>query len=227
MPTETFFNLPKEKQARILKAAKQEFSRVGLNEASIARIIKEADISRGSFYQYFTDKEDLYYYYFQTLKSSGHRYLIQTIEEKEGDLFLAIEEYFMRLAPEIFDGEDRQFYQNLFMNLDAHGFQRMVPQLEKKVATKIKPKRCPHQQKHFSVLKVVDTKKLKINNEEELEILFKMLMHVIFSTIAEGYRLRKEEPTTTLEPIIQIFMLKLNWLKDGARRKEETDDQTL
>lgn len=224
MPTETFFNLPEEKQDRILKAAKQEFSRVGLNEASIARVIKEADISRGSFYQYFTDKEDLYYYYFQTLKSSGHRYLIQTIEEKAGDLFLGIEEYFLRLAPEIFDGEDRQFYQNLFMNLDAHGFQRTVPQLEKKMEIQTKQKRCAHQTKDFSVLKVVNTKNLKVTNEAELEILFKMLMHVIFSTIAEGYRLRKNEPDTTLDPIIQIFTMKLNWLKNGARRKGKTDD---
>jgi len=53
MPTETFFNLPKEKQRRILDAAKKEFSRTSLKEASIANVIKDAEIPRGSFYQYF------------------------------------------------------------------------------------------------------------------------------------------------------------------------------
>ena len=68
MPTDTFFHLPLDKQKRILSAAKKEFSRVPLKDASIANIIKDAEIPRGSFYQYFENKEDLYYYYFHTLK---------------------------------------------------------------------------------------------------------------------------------------------------------------
>lgn len=36
MPKETFFHLSKEKQQRIMKAAKKEFSRAPLGEASIA-----------------------------------------------------------------------------------------------------------------------------------------------------------------------------------------------
>ena len=141
MPTETFFYLPKEKQKRILDAAAQEFSRVGLNEASIAKVIKEAAISRGSFYQYFTDKEDLYYFYFRTLRSDNHRYLIQAIAEREGDLFAGMEDYFFRLIPEIFTGENQQFYRHLFMNMDAHGFQRVIPYLEKKLIMHIFIKR--------------------------------------------------------------------------------------
>lgn len=62
MPKETFFHLTDEKKSRIMSAAKKEFSRVPLSEASIARIIKDAEIPRGSFYQYFEDKEDLYFY---------------------------------------------------------------------------------------------------------------------------------------------------------------------
>lgn len=67
MPTQTFFHLPEEKQQRLLEAARVEFSRVPLNEASIAQIVKLAGISRGSFYQYFEDKEDLYFYYFEKI----------------------------------------------------------------------------------------------------------------------------------------------------------------
>ena len=62
MVKQTFLNLSKEKQERVLNAAKKEFSRAPLNEASVANIIKDADIPRGSFYQYFNDLEDIFYY---------------------------------------------------------------------------------------------------------------------------------------------------------------------
>ncbi len=58
MPTNTFFHLPEEKQQRLLDAAQIEFSRHSLQEASIANIVKLAEIPRGSFYQYFENKED-------------------------------------------------------------------------------------------------------------------------------------------------------------------------
>lgn len=62
MPTETFNNLSPEKQRRVFDAAVEEFAARRFSEASINQIIKTAGISRGSFYQYFTDKEDLYLY---------------------------------------------------------------------------------------------------------------------------------------------------------------------
>jgi len=63
MPNKTFFNLSDEKRCRIVDAALQEFAAHSFNEASINRIIKNADIPKGSFYQYFKNKEDLYLYF--------------------------------------------------------------------------------------------------------------------------------------------------------------------
>ncbi|MDO9536149.1 MAG: TetR/AcrR family transcriptional regulator [Bacillota bacterium] len=62
MPKNTFFNLTEEKKKRIFNAAILEFSTRRFSEASINQIVKNADISRGSFYQYFNDKEDIYLY---------------------------------------------------------------------------------------------------------------------------------------------------------------------
>ncbi|MCR3921966.1 MAG: TetR/AcrR family transcriptional regulator [Firmicutes bacterium] len=62
MPKETFYNLKDDKKQKIFAAAVQEFSSSRFNEASINQIIKHAEISRGSFYQYFNDKEDIYLY---------------------------------------------------------------------------------------------------------------------------------------------------------------------
>lgn len=63
MPNKTFFNLSDEKRCRIVDAALQEFAAHSFNEASINRIIKNAEIPKGSFYQYFKNKEDLYLYF--------------------------------------------------------------------------------------------------------------------------------------------------------------------
>ena len=59
MPTQRLLKLKEEKKQAILEAAVHEFSRVPYSSASINQIIKEADISRGSFYTYFEDKQDL------------------------------------------------------------------------------------------------------------------------------------------------------------------------
>ncbi len=62
MPKETFFNLPDEKRKLIIQAATAEFSKYNYNTASINQICKKSNIAKGSFYQYFSDKLDLYVY---------------------------------------------------------------------------------------------------------------------------------------------------------------------
>lgn len=87
MPTSTFFRLPEEKRARLIEAAWGEFMRTRFADASINRIIHSARIPRGSFYQYFADKEEL----FQYLLGGTREYFIDTLvdilREVRGDLF--------------------------------------------------------------------------------------------------------------------------------------------
>lgn len=64
MPKDTFHNLSIDKKTKIFQAAVQEFSTRRFSDSSINQIIKTAGIPRGSFYQYFKDKEDIYYYMF-------------------------------------------------------------------------------------------------------------------------------------------------------------------
>lgn len=62
MPKSTFYNLSDEKKDRIFNAALKEFSTRAFSQASLNHIIKNAGIPKGSFYQYFDNKEDLYLY---------------------------------------------------------------------------------------------------------------------------------------------------------------------
>lgn len=67
MPKDTFFNLSEEKKQKIYAAAVKEFSTQRFSEASINQIVKTAEIPRGSFYQYFEGKEDVYLYMFDQM----------------------------------------------------------------------------------------------------------------------------------------------------------------
>lgn len=67
MPKDTFHNLPAAKKQKIFAAAVREFSARRFSEASINQIVKAAGIPRGSFYQYFSGKEDLFLYMFETI----------------------------------------------------------------------------------------------------------------------------------------------------------------
>ena len=58
---QTFYRLPDEKRARLLASAHREFTQHTYEKASINRILDEAKIPKGSFYQYFDDKSDLFY----------------------------------------------------------------------------------------------------------------------------------------------------------------------
>ena len=62
MPKQTFFNLPEEKRNHIIEVSIDEFAKAPYQNISINHLIKSMNIPTGSFYQYFEDKKDLYFY---------------------------------------------------------------------------------------------------------------------------------------------------------------------
>ncbi|MFW6006494.1 MAG: TetR/AcrR family transcriptional regulator [Halanaerobiales bacterium] len=83
MPKETFFNLPEAKKRRVVEAALDEFAQNTYYKASINRIVKKADIAKGSFYQYFADKKDIYRYIINIIGQRKLKYLQQVIENMD------------------------------------------------------------------------------------------------------------------------------------------------
>ncbi|WP_145948161.1 TetR/AcrR family transcriptional regulator [Paenibacillus sp. Y412MC10] len=55
-----FNSLEQKKQERIINEAMKEFARSGYDRASTNKIIKEADIAKGSLFVYFNNKKELY-----------------------------------------------------------------------------------------------------------------------------------------------------------------------
>lgn len=87
MPTSTFYNLPQEKKEKLLDAIKNEFTRVPYSDVSINKIIQAADISRGSFYQYFEDKDDMLSYIMLGYQKAVFDVAKNSLIASKGDLF--------------------------------------------------------------------------------------------------------------------------------------------
>jgi AcrR family transcriptional regulator len=77
MPTATFLNLSQKKQKHVLAIAAAEFAHQPYEVASISRIVRAANISKSSFYQYFADKKELY----QTLIETGTEAKLKLLNE--------------------------------------------------------------------------------------------------------------------------------------------------
>ena len=58
MALEAFYNLKEKKKANILAAIARCLRTTNYDDLSVNEIVAEADISRGSFYNYFVDKND-------------------------------------------------------------------------------------------------------------------------------------------------------------------------
>lgn len=87
MCTDTFLRLPEEKRTRFLDAAWEEFGRVKFGDVSINQIIRKAGIPRGSFYQYFAGKEELFDYLVLDVQARFVETFSALLEKKDGDLF--------------------------------------------------------------------------------------------------------------------------------------------
>ena len=99
----TFYNLPEAKRQRIMTSIVAEFSNTEDEKISINRIIKRAEISRGSFYQYFDDKVDLIEVLIKVFVEQILKDVRQACEESGGDLFYTYSKLFDLIA---LPGED-------------------------------------------------------------------------------------------------------------------------
>lgn len=221
MPTKTFFHLPEEKQQRLLEAAKTEFSRASLQEASIANIVKLAEIPRGSFYQYFEDKEDLYFYYFDNLRRDSKRDLEKEIEAADGDLIEGFDRYFTKMISEILKGPNAAFYKNLFMNMDYRSSDRVTPSFSKLKHFKQHPHPETKKEMGQKMFESIDHQKLKINDARELGLIIQFLMSIVISTITNAYKHMGEDPVYDVAKAITDFQLKIDWLKYGVYKQKE------
>lgn len=166
MIKKTFYNLPKSKQERIINAIKTEFDRSPAEKLSINNIIKEANISRGSFYQYFDEKGDLYDILAEQLVEKTKYTYSNALSVNKGDIFRTADS----LMEKYFVIGDFNFTQNRYL---------LLPKMStnaKNIADRIETKMCNFS---YTIIKNIDTSNLKISSSESLKALIELIMSVI------------------------------------------------
>lgn len=89
MPKDTFLNLSTEKQEKVMRSAISEFLMHGFEKGKIGNIAKNAGVAKGSMYQYFENKRELFLFSVQwsmkLLMKKSKKYI--TLQDKQMDIF--------------------------------------------------------------------------------------------------------------------------------------------
>lgn len=123
MPSDRFLNLSDEKRYRIFLAAVQEFTRVPYDKISINKIIQAADIPRGSFYQYFNDKQDLLEYIMKDFREKMLTTAEETLIANNGDPFDVFPAMMVRVFEIAEQFYNPDFFRNVFSCISATNLQ--------------------------------------------------------------------------------------------------------
>lgn len=205
MPKPTFFNLPKDKQETLLNTSKKEFSRAPFHEASISNIIKNAEIARGSFYQYFEDKEDLYFYLLSEDSKQNHERFVSAIEENNGDLFDSFIDVFQYMLINAQNDENRKFYKNAFLNMNYKVEHTIMKNFDEEEFNK----------QFIKINNRINKSNLNIADEHEMIHVMKILMSVTLHNL-----IRTFVKEISFEKSLHNYTFEIKLLKKGLCKEK-------
>ena len=205
MPKSTFFNIPLEKQKRIIDIAIEEFTTKSFEHASVNSIIKKAGIPRGSFYTYFEDLDELFNYIIIHVKEERFKYAKDFIRESNGDFFMFINKLFAY----DFDSYSSQQRYSLFRNY-VHYIQISNKGTIKK--NFINPLTEVLEGK-MTFDKIFDIQKYSMSISEFIDLV-EMTMIIMINTY-----LKSESENLDKEEVITLFKKRMKLLEYGALKK--------
>lgn len=217
MPKPTFFRLPEEKRMRLVKAAYAEFTRAPFADASISNIIKDAGIPRGSFYQYFEDKGDIFFYLLDRMRESTTAALQGMLAKHNGDLFPSVTDLFDMIINELADGPYAAFYQNVFMYMDFHSAAKISPGVD---ANAHKPK--GHEVIDY-MMNNVDRRNLRVDSDRQLRMLIRQVVGMFMQTVGSYYNHLGKGETVNAQELKKRVAQLLDWLQYGAVKEAPHD----
>jgi AcrR family transcriptional regulator len=87
LPYPTFFNLSAEKRQSVIDAALEEFALYDYKTASLSRMVEKVGIAKGSMYQYFENKKDLYLFLIDHVSKIKLNYLTENTADSQEYFF--------------------------------------------------------------------------------------------------------------------------------------------
>ena len=210
MPKDTFFNLPEDKRALICKVAVAEFAKHRFDKASINRIVAQSGIAKGSFYQYFEDKKDLFLYIVQLVGEEKLNYMSPLLQNPDNhDIFILIREmYISGIQFVVAHPEYAEISKRILENKNSPIYQEMMDQ------------NLPTVYDFFETLlgKAIE------NGSLRPEINVKLLAYIIASlnTLVIEYYIDQIDQTYDEKMMVTVDQF-IDFLKNGIGRQKSTE----
>ena len=200
MPKSTFYNLNIEKREKIEKAIRNEFGKKSFSKASISNIIEEANIPRGSFYQYFEDKEDAIKYVISNFIEVEKRQMKKILEENNGDIFETAIGIYQYIVDKNSDDQEIILCKNILQTMKDENINVFEEIRLEKNNTNSKS--------------LINTTNLNVKNDEDIKYIMKIISVVVRAETIEVMSQRKSKEQGLEELKAQIKLLQ-EGLRDG------------
>lgn len=180
MIKQTYYNLPKDKKERILKAIISEIDKYDFEDISINRIVHTAQISRGSFYQYFDNKTDLFHLILEDFRLDMCSTCKSALNRTNGDLIGACKivfDYVVQVCA-------KQYYASAFKTVFSFTDYNSQFLIEKS---------CPQGESVIQeIIQLVNKSLLNIEGEGDIEVILEIVAAVLCKSWFEIFVMKRD-----------------------------------
>ena len=201
MIKKTFYNLPYEKRKRITDAVIKEFMERPNEKVSINRIIKTAEISRGSFYQYFDDKVDLIEIITKTMFEESSNKAKEILKLSCGDLFVMYIKMFDYFGDYSSQKQTMKIMRNIVDSFKAND----------DLVSEYLKNRFNIALSNNEIYPMVDRQNLKFQDNESVKCLIEILTQVLKNAIFDVFVAGSDR-----EEVRERLIKKIDIIKQGA-----------
>jgi len=209
MPKDTFFNLPEAKRQLIEEVGLVEFAEFGFYNASINRIVAAARIAKGSFYQYFEDKADIFMHIITVVGEMKRGYISPVIlNPVDHDFFTLLEELYRsglafakdhpkasKVGFEVYKNQTNPLFHEIFQESRRLGYAFLAHLIDTAIAQG------------------------EIDPDIDKPFIIHMLLQIQVASI--NFYLQNKEQGLFDDDIMPTIHLMLNFIKNGIKRQKQ------
>jgi AcrR family transcriptional regulator len=209
MPKDTFLNLPEGKRRLIEDVALDVFAEFGFDNASINRIVTAAGIAKGSFYQYFEDKADLFKHIMVVVGIKKAAYISPVmLNPDDHDFFTLLEELnrsglafakdhpkINKIGFEVYKNQSNQLFDEIYQESRVSGYDFMTPLIDTAIA------------------------RGEVDPDIDKPFIIHMLLKMQLASI--DFYLQNHDQGLVDDDIMPTIHLMINFIKNGIQRQKQ------
>ncbi|MBI5062888.1 MAG: TetR/AcrR family transcriptional regulator [Desulfatitalea sp.] len=185
MPKDTFAKIAEDKRERLLREAARLFAERGFNQTDVAELASRAGVAKGSIYNYFDSKEDLYLYVCRDGMERSHQAVYGDLNA-EWDIYRQLQHIFRQGMQFVLAYPE---YLILYDNIASAGMERFSDQISLAVEQ--------HTADHLKQLIRRDIQKGLVRDDLDVNYTAFLInsLYIVFLTslVSQHYKIRMRE----------------------------------